>query len=406
MVRVAVGPVLAVHRQQGTDARVRRAGPGDRHPAAHPPRRDPGRGGTTAGRRPACPPPSSPRNSAGSPMTCGWRTACTSTMPRSAGSPRPAPASRTAPARTAGSASGIAPVRKLLAAGRAGGTRRGRPGLERGARRWPASCARRCWPPARQDADATALTARQALWMGTRGGARCLGRDGEIGSLRPGALADVALWRLDTLAHDAIAHGPGGDPVAALVLGQPAPLALLLVGGRRVVAGRRAAHCRRGCGRRRGPGGQEAAAAGGRAVSITTASPARSPGRPASPAAWARAPGAPTPGRRSPASSPTPLTCGWMACCGARPCAARIRARSSRLDIGGALARAGRRAVLTHEDVPGRKITGWSSLTSRCSPSDQVRYQGEPVALVAADHPETARRAAAKSRLATRCLTR
>jgi cytosine/adenosine deaminase-related metal-dependent hydrolase len=71
--------------------------------------------------------------------------------------------------------------------------------------------------------------------MATRGGARCLGRDDEIGSLRPGALGDVTLWRLDTLASDAIAHGPGGDPVAALVFGPPAPVALLLVGGHRIV---------------------------------------------------------------------------------------------------------------------------------------------------------------------------
>ena len=52
-------------------------------------------------------------------------------------------------------------------------------------------------------------------------------------------LADIALWRLDTLAHEAIARGPdgllGGDPVAALVFGPPAPLELLLVGGTPVV---------------------------------------------------------------------------------------------------------------------------------------------------------------------------
>ena len=86
----------------------------------------------------------------------------------------------------------------------------------------------------------SALTARQALWLGTRGGARCLGRDDETGALRPGLLADIALWRVDTLAHDAIGYGPGGgdwsgDPVAALVLGPPAPLELLLVGGTPVV---------------------------------------------------------------------------------------------------------------------------------------------------------------------------
>jgi cytosine/adenosine deaminase-related metal-dependent hydrolase len=81
-----------------------------------------------------------------------------------------------------------------------------------------------------------ALSPRQALWLGTRGGARCLGRDDEIGSLRPGMLADIALWRLDTLAHDAYAYGDvAGDPVAALVFGPPAPLELLLVGGEPVV---------------------------------------------------------------------------------------------------------------------------------------------------------------------------
>jgi cytosine/adenosine deaminase-related metal-dependent hydrolase len=75
-----------------------------------------------------------------------------------------------------------------------------------------------------------ALTARQALAMGTIEGARCLGRQDELGSLEPGKLADVALWRLDGLGHADIA-----DPVAALVLGPPAPLELLLVGGRAVI---------------------------------------------------------------------------------------------------------------------------------------------------------------------------
>ena len=51
------------------------------------------------------------------------------------------------------------------------------------------------------------------------GGARLLGRDREIGSLEAGKLADIALWRLDTLAHAGIA-----DPVAALVLGPRPPL--------------------------------------------------------------------------------------------------------------------------------------------------------------------------------------
>ena len=76
----------------------------------------------------------------------------------------------------------------------------------------------------------TELTVRDALEMGTMGGARVLGREREIGSLEAGKLADIALWRLDTLAHADI-H----DPVAALVLGAPPPLEMLLVQGRPVI---------------------------------------------------------------------------------------------------------------------------------------------------------------------------
>ena len=75
-----------------------------------------------------------------------------------------------------------------------------------------------------------AMSVRQALEMATLGGARVLGRETDFGSLEPGKLADVALWRLDTLAHAGIA-----DPVAALVLGAPPPLELLLVNGAPVV---------------------------------------------------------------------------------------------------------------------------------------------------------------------------
>ena len=75
-----------------------------------------------------------------------------------------------------------------------------------------------------------ALTARQALWLGTMGGAGLLGRAGELGSLEPGKLADLAVWRLDGVEHSTI-----GDKVAALVMGSPPPLALLVVNGRAVV---------------------------------------------------------------------------------------------------------------------------------------------------------------------------
>ncbi len=131
--------------------------------------------------------------------------------------------------------SGIAPVRKLLAAGVTVGLGVDGPASSE-AVRLGGELHQALLSARSRDGDGPgALSARQALWMATRGGAGCLGRDDETGSLRPGALADVALWRLDTLAHDAIAHGPGGDPVAALVLGPPAPLALLLVGGNPVV---------------------------------------------------------------------------------------------------------------------------------------------------------------------------
>ncbi|MFF9394385.1 8-oxoguanine deaminase [Streptomyces griseoluteus] len=76
-----------------------------------------------------------------------------------------------------------------------------------------------------------ALTTRQALRLGTYGGAQVLGRATEIGSLEPGKLADLVLWRMDTLAHASIA-----DPVAALVLGAPAPVTASFVGGRQIVA--------------------------------------------------------------------------------------------------------------------------------------------------------------------------
>src|SRR5215216_3341316 len=53
-------------------------------------------------------------------------------------------------------------------------------------------------------------------------------------------------------------------------------------------------------------------------------------------------------------------------------------------------------AVLTHEDVPGRKVYGMEVPDQPVLAWERVRYQGEPVAVVAADHPETARRALEK----------
>jgi cytosine/adenosine deaminase-related metal-dependent hydrolase len=72
-----------------------------------------------------------------------------------------------------------------------------------------------------------AMSARRALELATRNGARCLGREDEIGSLERGKLADVALWRIEDGPHAGIP-----DPVAALVLGPPRHVETLIVNGR------------------------------------------------------------------------------------------------------------------------------------------------------------------------------
>jgi CO/xanthine dehydrogenase Mo-binding subunit len=66
------------------------------------------------------------------------------------------------------------------------------------------------------------------------------------------------------------------------------------------------------------------------------------------------------------------------------------------IDLSQALAMSGVHAVLTHEDVPGDKRYGLEFADQPVLAFDRVRYFGEPVALVAAEHPEQARRAAAK----------
>ncbi|WP_328607397.1 8-oxoguanine deaminase [Amycolatopsis sp. NBC_00345] len=83
---------------------------------------------------------------------------------------------------------------------------------------------------ARQRGGPKALTTREALWLGTMGGARCLGREADLGSLEVGKLADLAVWDLSGLNYAGIT-----DPVAALVLGTTPPLSRLFVGGKAVV---------------------------------------------------------------------------------------------------------------------------------------------------------------------------
>ncbi len=68
-------------------------------------------------------------------------------------------------------------------------------------------------------------------------------------------------------------------------------------------------------------------------------------------------------------------------------------ARIVGIDTTAAASMQGVRAVLTHHDVPGEKFYGMEHKDQPVLAIDIVRYQGEPVAIVAADDPETARRA-------------
>jgi 5-methylthioadenosine/S-adenosylhomocysteine deaminase len=56
------------------------------------------------------------------------------------------------------------------------------------------------------------LTAREVVWMATRGGARTLGLDDEIGAIEPGRKADLIV-----VGRDGAHQAPAGDPYGLLV---------------------------------------------------------------------------------------------------------------------------------------------------------------------------------------------
>jgi cytosine/adenosine deaminase-related metal-dependent hydrolase len=122
---------------------------------------------------------------------------------------------------------GIAPVRELLNAGaRVGLGVDGTASNERGDLFLEVKAALLV---ARARGGPASLTAREALRLGTRGGAAVL-RRGDIGSLEPGKRADIAVWRTDGLEF-----GGADDPVANLVLAGPHRVDRLIVGGDDVV---------------------------------------------------------------------------------------------------------------------------------------------------------------------------
>ncbi len=74
------------------------------------------------------------------------------------------------------------------------------------------------------------MTARQALWLGTRGGAAILGRN-DIGSLEPGKCADFFAINLNRLEYAGGLH----DPVAAVIFAQPVKADFTVVAGKFIV---------------------------------------------------------------------------------------------------------------------------------------------------------------------------
>lgn len=125
-------------------------------------------------------------------------------------------------------ASGIAPVRAMLDAGVPVGL--GADGSASNDSSHLLAEARQALLLQRVGFGAGALTAREALELATRGGARVLGRN-DIGHLAPGMAADVVAFDLGDLGFAGSEH----DSLAALVFCAPAQAALAIVHGRIVI---------------------------------------------------------------------------------------------------------------------------------------------------------------------------
>ena len=124
---------------------------------------------------------------------------------------------------------GVAPVRELLDAGVRVGL--GVDGSASNERSHLFQDVKQALLVARGRGGPKAMTAREAIRLGTRGGAAVLGR-ADIGAIAPGLCADLAVWRTDGLELAGAA-----DPVAGLVFAGADHVDRLYVGGEVVVSG-------------------------------------------------------------------------------------------------------------------------------------------------------------------------
>lgn len=124
---------------------------------------------------------------------------------------------------------GLAPVRELSEAGSPVGLGCDGSSSTDSASLWQE--ARAALLLARLRSGASSTGARQILEMATLGGAACLGRSGELGVLRQGAVGDVVCWRLEGPQF----AGALSDPVEALLRCGPLSAYHTVVSGRAVV---------------------------------------------------------------------------------------------------------------------------------------------------------------------------
>jgi len=124
---------------------------------------------------------------------------------------------------------GVAPVRELSAAGVRVGL--GVDGSASNERSHLFNEVKQALLVARGRGGPTAMTAREAIRLGTRGGAAVLGRD-DIGAIASGRCADLAVW-----ATDGLELAGAADPVAGLVFAGAHRVDRLYVGGELVVRG-------------------------------------------------------------------------------------------------------------------------------------------------------------------------